>query len=478
MLTQKIIKIFLASSIIELENERKDISSTITEEICNLFQRDDIIIQFKRCDTIHEGTTDEPDQNKLDRLIRECDICLFLLKDKVGQFTRNEFDVARECQKKGKKKPIIFVSFLQVLRKVSTQENLQNAQSLLDFKKYLEKEGIHWNEYDNLSDVKHKWVLGILTYLGITLGDSSPEEKSGDALFVQFEENKEQMHKAIDDLRLQIPGIMKNDKQLITARIIQTVDLYKKADLWASKTDYDKGKYADLLVSYAEFLYKYGFYPDADTIYSRQIPLYEELYGEYNENTARSYNDYGVVLWEEGKDEIALLYYKKALAIRKKIHGLNHPYTAETYNNIGVIYRSQNKYKKSLEYYFKALKINKQTDEKKNNNGQSITATIYNNIGVVYREQGKYHKALQFHKNALKTREKILGRGHEHTAIDYNNIGRSLYMIGDYPEALKYLEKALTIRKDKLGDNHPKTYETQKWIDTTKETMNKRNILR
>lgn len=77
MPTTKIIKVFLASSITELKDERNVISSTITEEISYLFQQDDIIIQFKRSETVHEGNTGEPDQDKLDRLIGECDICLF-----------------------------------------------------------------------------------------------------------------------------------------------------------------------------------------------------------------------------------------------------------------------------------------------------------------------------------------------------------------------------------------------------------------
>ena len=512
MLTQKIIKIFLGSSITELEKERKDISSTITEEISNLFQQDDIIIQFKRCETIHEGYTGEPDQDKLDRLIGECDICLFLFKDKVGKYTRHEFEVARDYQKKGKKKPKIFVSFLRVPINDLSEEVLQNVQSLLNFKKHLEKEGIHWNEYDNLSEVKHGWVLGILNQLGITL-DGSPAEKDSDERFEQikskehqFEENKEQMHQAIENLRTQIPGLIDDENDLNPDLIVQALELYKKADLWASKTDYDKKKHFDLLFDYALLLYKVGHYHDAEEVYLRQIPLAERLYGKESPQMASLYNNIGRVYTELNRYYEALTYLKKELAILDNVpsrdksaayhdivvvykklkkydkaleylkksedyyHSILDQQSPETrqrlaqiYNTIGGIYMDLEKLQESLEMYKKALELQQDVviqNVAVLNDAQSSKRYVGRyllNIGVAYRKQGKYLRALWYLYRAMKYGKSTIGENHPNIANTYYQIALTYYDMKLYIKARKYSQKGLILRKQFFGDNNIQT---------------------
>ena len=110
MTESKAIKIFLASSITELENERIDISDSINQDLTNLFEKDNIIIQFLRCDSIHSGNIGMPDQDRIDNMLRKCDITLFLFKDKEGEKTLHEYEVARTLQKE--KKHEIFVYYL------------------------------------------------------------------------------------------------------------------------------------------------------------------------------------------------------------------------------------------------------------------------------------------------------------------------------------------------------------------------------
>lgn len=133
----------------------------------------------------------------------------------------------------------------------------------------------------------------------------------------------QQLHQDIDNLLAQIPGVLADESQLVSTRIVEVMGLYQKADRWASKTDYDKEKYSDLLFDYAVFLYKYGMYYDAEAVWLRQIPLAEELYGKEHKNTATSYNNIGLVYKAQGD-------YPKALKIRKARLGDDHPYTKAT----------------------------------------------------------------------------------------------------------------------------------------------------
>ena len=510
MSNPRFVKVFLGSSIAELKDERRDIAA-LERDISNLFSHDEIVVRFIMCENFHPGHLNRHDQEHIDQKLQGCDISLFVFKTKAGEWTRHEYAVARALQQQEREpEHRIFVYFLRV-------PDEKKEPSLEDFKRQLKNDGLFCNEYETLGDVRFEISMGILTHLGITVGSKAPEAeaaaKNADERFAQYEQKVAQLqqpiHQDIDDLRAQIPDILDDESQLISARIVEVMGLYQKADRWASKTGYDKEKYSDLLFDYAQFLNKYGMYYDAEAVWLRQIPLAEELYGKEHEKTATSYNEIGVayrnqgnypkaleyygkalaidekvlgkdhrstaidynniglVYWRQGDYPKALEYYGKALAIYEKVLGKDHSFTATTYNNIGTVYRAQGDYPKALEHYGKALAIK----EKVLGKDHPSTATTYNNIGAVYDDQGDYPRALEYYGKALAIDEKVLGKDHPGTATDYNNIGSVYYKQKKYREALKYLEKALKIVKARLGDDHPNTKTTQKWIFLTHAAM-------
>ncbi len=424
MTDARIVKVFLGSSITELKDERVRISDSISQDLTRLFENDGISIQFCKCESIHEGNDGRPDQDKIDEMLRTCDVSLFLFKDKEGKYTIHEYETARALQQENKKHKI----YVYYLREGAEKK----PKRLTTFQKQLKADGVFWKESDSLIEIKYMFSMGLLKNLGVhcsaTVRAAGEVKKDGEALFEQCQQDHQLMHQEIEKLLAQIAPVMEDAETPIAARITQALGLYQKADLWASKTDYDKEKYSDLLYDYAQFLYGYGMYNDAEKVYLRQIPLAEELYGKEHENTAASYVSIGLVYKSQGGYPQALEYYGKALVIYEKVLGEEHPLTATSYNNIGLVYKAQGNYPQALEYYGKALAID----------------------------------------------EKVLGKEHPDTATDYNNIGSMYYQWGKYPEALEYLEKALKIVKAKLGDNHPSTKATQEWLDATQAAMGKK----
>ena len=429
MSTPRLVKVFLASSITELKDERLSMSA-LGDDISNIFLRDEIVVRIVKCENFHAGNVGPHDQEYIDRQLRGCDLSLFVFKNTVGEWTRHEYAVARMLRQEQQKHEL-FVYFL------SDPDGKKDA-SVADFQQQLRKDGVYWKEY-SASEVKYRFLVGILNHLGITVGgrsaEAEAEAKDADERFEQFEQGEvqrqqrmQQLHQDIDNLLAQIPAVLADESQLVSTRIVEVMGLYQKADCWASKTGYDKEKYSDLLFDYAQFLDKYGMYYDAEAVWLRQIPLAEELYGKEHENTATSYNEIGSVYWKQGDYPEALEYYGKALAIREKVLGKDHP----------------------------------------------DTATTYNNIGGVYDDQGEYPKALEYYGEALAIKKKVLGKDHPSTAASYNNIGSMYYQQGKYREALEYLEKALKICKARLGDDHPNTKATQGWIDLTLAAMGKK----
>ena len=271
-----------------------------------------------------------------------------------------------------------------------------------------------------------------------------------------LEQDRELVHQDIEAFLLQAKTKMTEVNTPIEERIKEVHAIYAKADQWAKDSALPDEKLDGLLKDYAQFLYDYGKYKEAEQVYLRLVSLREKVLGKNHSDTAESYNDIGTTYDKLGHYTKALDYHFKALDIYEKVLGLEHPDTATSYNNIGLVYNSQGDYPKALEYYFKALDIVKKVLGEEHPN----TASSYNNIGGVYYDQGDYPKALEYHFKALEIYEKVLGKEHPSTATTYNNIGLIYDNLGDYPKALEYFFKALDIKEKVLGKEHPNTATT------------------
>ncbi len=262
---------------------------------------------------------------------------------------------------------------------------------------------------------------------------------------------------SIEELLLKTSSMMSDNSINIEKRIARTINLYHQADDMANEVDYDKEKYNQLLFDYAEFLYKYGHYKEAEEIYLRQIVIVEALKGKGHPDTAKSYNNIGVVCASQytnhEKYSKALVYHFKALEIQKKVLGNNNLYTAMSYHNIGTVYFNQRNLSNALEYNHKALVIRENLLGKEHQD----VASSYNNIGVVYLNKGDYSKALEYLIKSLEIREKKLGKDHPDTANSYFNVGGIFYSKKDYSKALEYYFEALKISEKVLGKEHPDT---------------------
>ena len=365
----KTIRIFLGSSITELHHERLHLADYLMSSVRPIFKLEGFEVDVYKCEDDHSGNTGTLPQDEIDELLRNCDVSVFMFKEKAGKDTVHEFDIARELQKR--KRHEIYVYCFDV-------PEAEKKAELVDFQNRLIEERFYWKTCKDITHLESQFVLGLLKYkrqlLGMPVADIEQEsitEKDGDARFRKFKRNeqkqtqlqeeqsrlREEIHQDIDDLLQQTKTVMENEDETIAERIFKVIELYKKADRWAEATAYDKEKYSHLLFDYAQFLYKYGLYRDAESIYLRQIPLAEELYGAEHENTATSYNNIGAVYDDQGDYGKALEYYQKVSEIFEKVLGTEHSDTAGSYNNIGGVFYQMKEYPKALEYLGKAFEI-------------------------------------------------------------------------------------------------------------------------
>jgi tetratricopeptide (TPR) repeat protein len=212
---------------------------------------------------------------------------------------------------------------------------------------------------------------------------------------------------------------------------------------------------AERYISAGELLEKQGKYQEALDYYRKALSVQKRTFGEYNKDTAKTYNHLAsTYVYLEEYDE-ALKCCEKSLAIQKMLEPEN-PDTAATYSNIASLYYSQGDYGKSLEYYGKALAIR----ERVLGTEHPDTAATYNNIALVYSKQGDYRKALEYYGKALAIRERVLGKEHPDTAATYNNIAELYRAQGNYVKALENYRKANAVFLSVLGEEHPCTQDT------------------
>lgn len=418
------IRIFLGTSLSEMQEEQKIVSDFFVNSVRPVFKLEGIDIEVFEYNNSSIDYTGEQLQSKIDRCLRQCDVFVFLFKSKAGKSAVHEFDMARTI--KGKQQHSIFVFFFEVSK-------AETSKNLITFQNRLIDEGHFWYSCKDVTDLESQLILGLLQFKNQPLKINIPKKI----------EQKSNLDKDIDELRRRIKTILSDEKEASINRKDRIIRLYREACRLADLLNYNKEKQYDLLTEYTVSLIEYDLYDEAKAVCRRQISIAEGLFGLEHKETANSYNNLGSVYWQQGEYEKALECDLKALVIREKVLGENHPVTAESYNNIGSVYQKQGDYEEALYYHKKALKIRKEVLGYQHPD----TATSYSNIGEVRNEQGSYKEALEFHKKALVIRKNNFDKEPAKVADTYNNIGLVYLGKGNYKKSLKYYEKALTIYK-------------------------------
>lgn len=152
----------------------------------------------------------------------------------------------------------------------------------------------------------------------------------------------------------------------------------------------------------------------------------------------------GMVYYNQGEYENALVHYLQALKINEEIGNKNG--VSDNLCNIGTVYRTQKKYEKALEYQFKALKMDEDSENK------YAIASDHTNIGNIYFDAENYQKAMIYYPKALEVFEELSDK--QNTATVLNNIGAIYFNRGNFQAAVENFNRAIKIYEaegDKMG---------------------------
>ena len=477
----KKIYIFLASSIVELQNERAQIENFIRKISDDFEEHYNVKIQPILCENLEDAYSTIGKQNEYNEKIRNSDFCFFIFFTKAGEYTQGEFDVARKkFEETGK--PKIYTFFKIV-------EDGLAEQSLYDFMEKLEKNFGHYpGRFEHIDTVK----LRILQCLKLQEMDMIDLTVENNCCFVDGKKTLS----------------LNNVSEFANNRILKEL----KSELSEIEQQYFalKAKHNDIIDlatdrKYAEVATKRQNLLDEieeleKNIFNLSLRLYrDDARGEITQRQKQAYElfekgdieganrilDYGEIKSEyQRRKEIRRSEQKKEARIyiretRTKIEMLTQlvrdpkrfneieklydDITEEAFEmciELDVIYdcisflHDKNKGKKAIELALRLSEVYKHTA----NVEKSYKAALFNLLGILFNDNNDPEKAEDFYLKAIDIYEKLTAdypeKFNPDLATSYNNAG-VFYADQNIPEKAEGLYlKAIDIY-EKLAADYP-----------------------
>ncbi len=485
---KRVIKIFVASSITEFERERESIENFIRRLSDNFEDRYDVKIRPVLCENLDDAYSTIRKQEEYNDQIRESEFCYFLFFTKAGEYTREEFDVARK-QFESTGKPKIYTYF-KVIRDEKVEDSLGEFMAALDktFNHY-------YGQFEHIDTVKLRILLNL---------------KLQELDFVEVKiENGECV---VDGAALGRNGIninnvaeFANNKQLAQMQDeLKTVE----EEYYRLKPEFEKGGCSN------EFYSKYSKIASRrqaliDEIEQLQKLIFnmslrmskDEVRGEITVRQKEAYRlfelgDYEGCMAVLDSNEIDGEFERKRKMLKDELVAETRKYIREYATKIeilSVMTGYSDRFREITECYEKivplALTEKIELDVvydyadflyEQNRNGEKIielleklekiyaeigeseqkVGRVFNLLAISYDNQNQPQKAEGYYLKAIAIRKKLASENSERfspdLAVSYNNAG-AFYHYRDAQKAEDYYLKAIAIR-EKLASEKPERY--------------------
>ena len=483
------IKIFLASSE-ELADERIRFGDFI-RTLDDTYEQRGFRIKLIKWEDLPKGNDGRPTQETYNEYVRQCDLFVSLFYTKAGEFTLEEYNVAKQTQSEIGK-PIIYV-FLRILDKGE-----QEDKTLTDFKQNVLGHVKHyWTNYESSDALQLKFVMDLLKVENKRLEDlkvengivnwgNIPVARMDNLSFAAGNKEYQRMSQRLQELPEEIadarqlsddhPEVGRYRDKL--QKLLDEQNALKKGladqqtlllDTAIRIAQAQSDEITDSMRRAAE-AFESGDVTKANEILDQAERQGDRMYEDYlNNKSLQQWRQSLHKTIDELLQQTSMVMADVTVPIEQRIqktHDLywkaderaaNTLYDKEKYAKLLLDYADflykYGKYKESERIYLRQIDLS----EELYGNENTDTATSYNNIGNVYYRQGEYEKALEYYFKALEVRETALGKEHPNTAKSYNNIGNVYSSQGDYPKALEYYFKALKICEKVLCKIHSDT---------------------
>ena len=446
------VPIFIASSVREFEQERKEIS-VFLDMLNEVHQRDGVRLRWYRPETMSRALVRGGSQRPYDEKIRECRFFVLLIGKDLGQHTAEEFRLAWELYRE-QGRPVIIPYFL----------NVRASVDVLNFQKELRKElygdgqteEMYVDTYDSLDQILQYLHIELIRY-GAFRTDAPPSDREEAA-----QRGQAAARELIQEQREKIAELEQRKAQSVTPQLVaELTDAYEELTRLVQTYRLEP----DALLDYMDFLWK-------QHLYDRGIAIGHWLEGFYQmedpgEKTwARLKNRLGVNYKNSNQYKKAEKYYREALEIRQRLADKDSlTYEADvaaSCDNLAILLKNTCRMGEAEELHRKALEIYRRLAAGNPAAYEPDVATTCNNLAILLKNTNRMEEAERYYREALEIRRR-LAEGNPaayepYVAMTCNNLGNLLKDTNRMEEAEGYYREALEIYK-RLAEGNPGAYE-------------------
>lgn len=463
---KKNIKIFVASSA-EVSDEREKCILILNQINKSHTHLDLEAIEWEYDLTHGSHPSFKSIQKAINPLLEQCQLCVFIFHTKIGKYTREEFELTHQLQKK-------IIPFFKEGFAPKTKEEITKLSELIDFREGLNETVLYKNYTDLnqfellLKDDLHLYLSQEFPVKANYENKSLPPEVS--ALVKIITEKQEEidqlkgsmqlpdettqqqlslLEQQIQELQVELNKSKEfqeqqaKDKKDLEQRLapqLEKDNLKQQAYTALQENNFDEAK--ELLKESA----KESISETATTFYelgkvSKLQLLYKEAL-EYFELAVRINPEGFDMNMETGKMNLylgfynrSIIHFEKALEISKN-NVFFKKYLPIINNNLGLSYNQIGEHDTAIDFYKKALVIFK----KEHYEYKNEIFTIYNNLGAAYFEKGKYDKSIELYNQSI-----VIQENDKELATVYSNLGAAYWAKDDNDKAIEFCKKAIEI---------------------------------
>ena len=478
---RRTIKIFLASSIVEFANERMAIENFIRNISDKFEEHYDVKIQPLLCENFDDAYTKTRKQEEYNTKIRDSEFCFFIFFTKAGEYTREEFEVARKkFEETGK--PKIYTYFKVI-------KDGEAEQSLYDFMNELDKTfGHYYGTFDHVDTVKLRILLSlklqemdfleIKTDGGKCIVDGRPvlsldkvSEFANNEIFKELKDELSKVEKEYFELKSKY---VKDDCDEATCRkyyqtasrrqtLIDTIEELQKNIFNMTIRMCKDELHGEITQRQKE---AYRLFEAGDFEGANRILDFSEIKSEYLRRKALRAQEQkkdARIFIRETITKIDILKTMKKISGRfEEIEQLYDEVIGEAMENmveLDAVYdfvyflEDQNKHKKAIKIAEKLNEVYGETEDV----AEHDKAKLLNVLGILYDAQNMPQKTEEYYLRAIEIREALAKENPErfnpNLATSYNNAGVFYKNQGQPQKAEKYYLRAIEIREALAKEN-------------------------
>jgi tetratricopeptide (TPR) repeat protein len=198
-------------------------------------------------------------------------------------------------------------------------------------------------------------------------------------------------------------------------------------------------------------LFLQGKYAASRTSLESALARQRRLFGEQNEETARSMKELADALDQLGERRAAIELMERAVKVERTIFTTPHPALKAAINDLGIFYYHDQRYAEAEAMLFEALTLAKRLYGDRH---VEVAASL-NTVAFILSTRGDLVQSETLYRQALEMYRSLLGDVHADVAFTLGSLAFVLYDEGDRAHALSALRQSLQIYRQLFPGDHP-----------------------